>query len=44
MFGDAPPHQYKDYVVIMRTYSFVTEQIDWKGEADALNKMVHFKR
>ena len=44
MFGDAPPHQYEDYVDIMRTYSFVTVQIDWKDEADALNKMVSFKR
>ena len=44
MSGDAPPHQYEDYVDIMRTYSFVTEQIDWKDEADALNKMVNFKR
>ena len=43
MFGDAPSHQYEDYVDIMKTYSFVTEQIDWRDEADTLNKMVNFK-
>ena len=47
MFGDATPHQFEDYVDIMSDPDFadiVTEQIDWRDEADELAKMVRARR
>ena len=43
MFGDAAPHQFEDYVDIMSDPDFadvVTEQIDWRDEAEELARMV----
>ena len=43
MFGDETPHQFEDYPNIMSDPDYaiiVTEQIDWRDEADELKKMV----
>ena len=43
MFGDSTPHQFEDYVDIMSDPAYaniVTQQIDWRDEADELKKMV----
>ena len=42
MFGDATPHQFEDYPNIMSDPDYaniVTEQIDWRDEADELKKV-----
>ena len=47
MFGDATPHQFEDYPSIMSDPDYaniVTEQIDWRDEADELKKMVRALR
>lgn len=40
MFGDAYPHEFEDFMDIMKNYPHVQQQLDWRDEADQLLSMV----